>query len=198
MNKKIVFWMAVLVLLALSASFVFGQTNDKCPDCKGSGKSTTKCAYCNGTGIDPIMANMGVKFMCGFCKGSGTMICFSCNGTGKYSEYQKNAQQYTQSQNSQAPAQTQNPPAQTQTPTQTTKITCTSCGGTGLCQTCRGNYMTNCSYCNGVGKKTYGSGSRTEYSTCAACNGTGKKYCRCYEYLHTPGKCEVCKGKGYI
>jgi len=73
------------------------------------------------------------------------------------------------------------------------RITCASCGGTGLCNACRGNYISNCDYCNGVGKKMYGS----TYDKCAVCNGTGKKYCPvCYP--RTPGRCGTCGGKGYL
>lgn len=48
------------------------------------------------------------------------------------------------------------------------KIDCKLCKGSGTC-----------TFCHGVGKKTYGG----KYQTCDSCNGSGK--------------CSVCKGKGY-
>jgi len=78
------------------------------------------------------------------------------------------------------------------------RIKCKYCGGTGLCNICKGNYVTNCKYCDGVGKNWYGSGSNRKYETCAVCKGSGKSYCQCYEVFHLHGKCDQCRGKGYI
>jgi len=201
MKNIINIFIAVFVMLALTAPVgIFGQDNDKCPECKGTGKSKDKCAVCNGSGKDPVSAMMGFNMICGYCKGSGTMICFYCYGTGKYSEYQKNAN--SAGVQTPAPAQPQN---QTPPPSNSGNtgngILCTSCGGTGTCSTCKGNYWSNCSYCKGVGKKTYGTGTNQSYENCVVCKGSGKSYCgSCYDnpYFRNPGKCNVCKGKGRV
>jgi len=83
------------------------------------------------------------------------------------------------------------------------RIQCNSCRGSGNCTSCNGNYILgNCTYCNGYGKTTYGTGRNASYETCVACKGSGKRYCAiCYNpggLNHNPGKCSVCKGKGYI
>lgn len=83
-----------------------------------------------------------------------------------------------------------------------TRTQCRSCNGSGLCSSCRGNYMSTCTYCNGRGQKLYGYGTNQTYETCAVCKGSGKSYCAvCYNpggLNHNPGKCSVCKGSGYI
>ena len=79
------------------------------------------------------------------------------------------------------------------------KITCTSCGGTGVCMHCYGNGV--CQSCNGQGnipeRKVYNSqtGMYTIYpaESCAACWGSGK----CY-YCTGNGQCTDCEGTGYV
>jgi len=85
------------------------------------------------------------------------------------------------------------------------RVQCRSCNGTGRCNACNGNYILgNCTYCNGVGKKTYGTGRNATYETCTACKGSGKRECSICADITTnrwnyhPGKCGVCKGSGYI
>jgi hypothetical protein len=62
----------------------------------------------------------------------------------------------------------------------------------------------NCSYCDGYGKKVYGTGTNAKYETCVVCKGSGKNYCGfCADIINNrmnyhPGKCGVCKGSGNI
>jgi len=179
----------LLIVIVFFALVTFlGQTaSDKCPDCNGTGKTNITCSFCNGRGAVVYNTAAGsMRVPCAYCKTTGKQICFSCNGTGKMSEYIRN---------SGPPVQNTPVPAQTH-PANNTKL-CTACGGSGLCSTCRGIYAPNCTYCNGVGKKTYGFGANATYETCAPCKGSGKNYCvNCYP--SHPGKCSTCKGRKYI
>jgi len=84
------------------------------------------------------------------------------------------------------------------------RIQCNSCKGTGRCTACKGNYESVCNDCNGRGKRVVGYGTNATYDTCVVCNGSGKKYCViCADFRnnrlnYNPGKCGICKGKGYI
>lgn len=188
---------AVVLLVLAGTAIVYGQTTTQtCTACKGSGKLIIQdpCANCKGTGTYVFM---GVKTICTYCFGNGivSFACPTCNGSGKETV-------------STAPAPASPgfvPPPQNNSPAQGgggnigNRITCSSCGGTGICPTCRGNYAPNCTYCNGRGKTTYGYGSNAKYETCAPCKGSGKNYCAiCYDVWHNPGKCGDCKGRGYI
>lgn len=91
---------------------------------------------------------------------------------------------------------------------------CTTCGGTGECQNCRGSGHIECSTCNtqgtvpdtcpscfGTGSDVNGQpcstcgGSRTVDVRCPSCNGRGNFTCsQCYG----GGKCKDCGGTGEI
>ena len=49
-----------------------------CPDCKGSGLSSTACSACRGSGLSGIG-----PFACFACKGRRFDTCLRCNGRGK-------------------------------------------------------------------------------------------------------------------
>jgi hypothetical protein len=103
------------------------------------------------------------------------------------------------------PTMPNSPPVPGGGSTVSNRIQCNSCKGTGRCSSCNGNYVLgNCTYCNGYGKKTYGTGTNASYETCVVCKGSGKRECViCADinnnrWNYNPGKCSVCKGKGYI
>lgn len=61
-----------------------------CSECGGSGKSTYKCTYCDGSGVDPAYEtnkNSVLQFFtekeCAVCGGSGYSSCLFCGGSGK-------------------------------------------------------------------------------------------------------------------
>ena len=72
---------------------------------------------------------------------------------------------------------------------------CKSCNGGGKCTMCYGSPKKTCTYCDGRGRKVYGSGSNAEYSRCAVCNGTGYTLCA---GCKGSGNCGVCRGSGKI
>jgi hypothetical protein len=81
------------------------------------------------------------------------------------------------------------------TSTSSKDITCKSCNGTGKCTMCHGSPKKTCTYCDGRGKKIYGSGSNVEYSRCAPCNGIGYTLC---PGCNASGNCGICHGSGKI
>jgi len=193
MRKKIVFAALFLSLVCGGAIGLYGQSGaKKCPDCNGTGRGDV-CSVCKGTKILSVFNGFfTMKFPCTYCNGSGRFPCFTCNGTGIV----------------QPPASYQPVPQNDQyTPSGgggggSGRIQCSSCGGTGSCSACNGNYASMCRYCNGEGRTKYGYGSNASYETCTVCRGSGKSYCAvCYNpggYSHNPGKCSVCRGRGYI
>lgn len=180
-----------------------------CTVCGGTGRSL--CVLCGGTGQQFSTGVVGIDYYgnlrygqtlvsCNMCYGSGRTTCLACNGLGKI-----------------IPASIPITPITPIAPSGNSydggsyggggyesgnsnrRIKCKSCNGSGICKHCGGNYATNCSYCDGVGKKMYGYGSNARYETCAVCNGSGKSYCAiCYGTFHIRGKCGDCKGRGYI
>jgi hypothetical protein len=83
----------------------------------------------------------------------------------------------------------------TSSSTNSRETMCKSCNGTGKCTMCGGYPKKTCSYCDGRGRKVYGSGSNVEYSRCAVCNGTGYTLCA---GCKGSGNCGVCRGSGKI
>jgi DnaJ-class molecular chaperone with C-terminal Zn finger domain len=64
-----------------------------CPACAGTGsmqKKTTKCVYCNGTGLEGYSLVLGKKRTCKYCQGSRVLpledLCTRCKGSGLVEE----------------------------------------------------------------------------------------------------------------
>jgi len=190
--------LAILLSQAIFNTAAYGHETEEaqnalqmCTECKGTGIGPT-CPLCKGTGTISIFNGFFTMSMrCTGCNGSGKFPCTTCNGTGKIRPIQ---QQQTSVQDNQYTPITGNSNAVSN------RVMCTTCNGTGLCPSCKGNHTTTCKYCEGRGKTWYGSGSNARYETCAVCNGSGKTHCPiCVRSnYHNPGKCEVCKGKGYV
>ena len=71
----------VFLLFIVSIVSGYGQsTTVNCSSCNGSGRSTTRCVWCSGSGI---YNNYGVKHTCYYCGGSGFDRCITCIGSGK-------------------------------------------------------------------------------------------------------------------
>jgi DnaJ-class molecular chaperone len=180
MNKKIY----MVVFLAIVFSFCLNVYADtvQCSICGGSGKSYGMCPVCYGTGTQIQMQYynyMGrlmpraVYVKCYSCGGSGRGIsnCMACGGIGYITFYPTPGGMDGggfNNNNDIEPA-----PKSSPAPSSPKFDTCMTCYGTGNCQICGGDGLSDSPYTGDY-----------NYRKCSACNGTGK--------------CWKCKGTGKI
>ena len=83
----------IMVLTFIAAFTIIPAMAADCPRCNGKGqytcddcKGTTKCRFCNGSGINddgqPCQACINNPGVCARCGGSGMETCPDCKGTG--------------------------------------------------------------------------------------------------------------------
>ena len=89
------------------------------------------------------------------------------------------------------------PPVNGGTVISNNRVTCSKCGGSGVCTSCRGSGRgMTCGACNGRGKKENFGYGVTTWGTCTSC--AGKGYSDCYSCsVRGNGKCMQCRGTGY-
>ena len=151
-----------------------GTTSATCTSCNGSGIKT--CIICNGTGTNPIPAPIVNPYthqifyqivQCNMCGGTGKQTCLLCKGTGIYvtPEFFNSSNGYYSAPN-------------LDNGSGSSRITCSRCGGSGICHGCGG----------GKGSWEYidhytGDGTKG-YIPCGECRGSGK--------------CPICYGRGKL
>lgn len=118
---------------------------------------------------------------------AGTYTRSGKNSPWKFSPIAQQQQQQWNQQQQQQQQQWQ----QTQQQQQSTRIKCSTCGGSGKCKNCGGGG--GCSACNGTGKVRNIKPDGDLYYNCAVCNGSGK-----CGWCSGTGKCQGCRGTGYL
>ena len=172
------------------------SANNVCPGCKGKG--TVNCGGCGGLG-QTFNFFSASYVTCSFCQGSGQYYCF-CQTGGIIG----------------VPVRAGGIPVGTGgaggigstggTGTSSTKIQCTRCKGTGLCNSCGGSGKgTSCGYCSSSSRpgqvfKQGSYGGDPYWQTCPYCTGgrTACTTCSLRNSSVAPGKCIGCNGLGWL